>query len=118
MSRPQKYPDNMIESVLTRRKAGELIEDIAKDIGMECKTLTRLINRRHGNIRKAVHLNSQLMAIRKKEAKSRPKKQVKKFTLRIEEKYYEQLKSMAEQDDKTIAEVIAMIIQRELGERE
>lgn len=52
MSRPQKYPDSLIESVLTRRKAGELIEDIAKDLGMECKALTKLINRRHGYIRK------------------------------------------------------------------
>lgn len=50
--RPQKYTDEFIQSVLERRAAGELIEDIARDCDMEGTTLSKLINRRHGYIRK------------------------------------------------------------------
>ena len=52
MSRPQKYTDEFIQTVLDRRAAGELIEDIARDCDMEGTTLSKLINRRHGYIRK------------------------------------------------------------------
>lgn len=52
LARPQKYSEDFIQSVLERRNDGELIEDIASDVGMEYNTLTKLINRRYGYIRK------------------------------------------------------------------
>lgn len=52
MSRPNKYSNEFIQAALDRRAAGELIEDIAREYDMEGTTLSKLINRRHGYIRK------------------------------------------------------------------
>jgi hypothetical protein len=118
MSRPQKYTDEFIQSVLDRRAAGELIEDIARDCDMEGTTLSKLINRRHGYIRKETNLNLALANQRKKnriaKAGMKRKEAMRHFTLHLDKEIYETVKLMAVSADKKLSVLLRELIESEL----
>ena len=118
MARPQKYSEDFIQSVLERRNAGELIEDIASDVGMETKTLTKLINRRYGNIRKDLNLNLAIAEQRKKKYNSKASKKRKEtmrtFSLHLNKEVYDAVKSIAELADRKLSVVLRELIETEL----
>lgn len=95
MSRPQKYSDDFIQSVINRRKQGELIESIASDLGMKPQALTRIINRRVGNIYKYNGFENPILRTKKRNT------QIKEF--------------IAESDIDTVADFVRAAIKEKLG---
>ena len=123
--RPNKYSDEFISEIVSLHESGMLIADISTKIGIPANTLTRLINRRYGNMVKEKSLGKaikQMRHIAKVEANKRAvkKRQLKEvsFTVRVDKRTNARIKEfIAESDINTVADFVRSAIKEKLGRK-
>lgn len=123
--RPIKYSDEFISEIVALHEAGKSIADISDKIGIPANTLTRLINRRYGNLVKGKSLGKAINELRhiakveanKRAVKKRQSKEVS-FTVRVDKKTNAQIKEfIAESDIDTVADFVRSAIKEKLGRK-
>ena len=123
--RPIKYSNEFISEIVALHESGKSIADISDKIGIPANTLTRLINRRFGNLVKEKSLGKAISEIRhiakveanKRAVKKRQSKEVS-FTVRVDKKTNARIKEfIAESDINTVADFVRSAIKEKLGRK-
>jgi regulator of PEP synthase PpsR (kinase-PPPase family) len=123
--RPIKYSIEFISEIVALHESGKSIADISDKIGIPANTLTRLINRRYGNLVKEKSLGKAINELRhiakveknRRAVKKRQSKEVS-FTVRVDKKVNAQIKEfIAESDINTVADFVRSAIKEKLGRK-
>lgn len=123
--RPPKYSEQFISEIVSLHESGMSVADISAKIGMPTNTLTRLVNRRFGNLVKEKSLGKAINEIQhiarveanRRAVKKRQSKEVS-FTVRVDKKTNARIKEfIAESDINTVADFVRAAIKEKLGRK-